>query len=139
MLKVRHTERLFPIWPSLLRMSLLTSVIPDCLHAADRISWSEMSIGRPVITPLLWVSDFAYSVSNDHCPKCEIVFSFLAWVEVWHRTVMPPWLFLVKYFMRSCPTELNAFAIFIGFTFASFISGEVITTRVGLHWEVLFI
>ena len=45
---------------------------------ADRISWSEMSIGRPVITPLLWVSESAYSVSTDHCPKCEIVFSFLA-------------------------------------------------------------
>ena len=104
-------------------MSLLTSVIPDCLHA-DRISWSEMSIGRPVITPLLWVSDFAYSVSTDHC---EIVFSFLAW------------LFLVKFCMRSCPTELSAFAILIGFMFASLISGEVITTTVGLHWEVLFI
>ena len=67
MLKVRHTEILFSIWPSLLRMSLLTSMIPDFVHA-DRISWSEMFIERPVITPLLWVSDFAYSVSTDHCP-----------------------------------------------------------------------
>ena len=80
-----------------------------------------------------------YSVLTDHCPKCEIVFSFLAWVEVWHRTVMPPWLFLVTLFMRSCPTELTAFAILIGFMFTSLISGEVIITRVGLHWEVLFI
>ena len=74
MSKVKHTERLFSIWPSLLRMSLLTSMIPDFVHA-DRISWSEMFIGRPVTT-LLWVSDLAYSVSTDqyHCPIGVILF-----------------------------------------------------------------